>query len=82
MSPGRFGRKQKRMWTADPGNRKLGGIEVCLRQDDCKEPMIILPDGLLRDEVGGEDMEMDGPPAPFEPDPYRGATPGWSSAWR
>lgn len=40
--------------------------------------MIILPDGLLRDEVGGEDMEMDGPPASFEPDPYRGATPGWS----
>ena len=70
--------RKNRRWTADPGDRKLGEIEVCLRQDNFKEPKIILPDGLLRDEVGGEDMEMDGPPALFEPDPYRGATPGWS----
>ena len=70
--------RKNKTWTADPGDRKLGEIEVCLRQDNSKEPMIILPDGLLRDEVGGEDTEMDGPPAPFEPDPYRGATPGWS----
>ena len=70
--------KRSKMWTADPADRKLGEIEVCLRQDNSKEPKIILPDGLLRDEDGGEDVEMDEPPAPFESDPYRGATPGWS----
>ena len=70
--------KRNKTWTADPGDRKLGEIEVCLRQDNSKEPKIILTDGLLRDELGGEDMEMDGPTAPFESDPYRGAAPGWS----
>ena len=71
--------KRNKMWTADPGDRKLGEIEVCLRQDNSNEPKIILPDSLLQDEVGGEEMEMDGPPAaPFEPDLYRGANPGWS----
>ena len=68
-----------RKWTADPGDRKLGEIEVCLRQDKSNEPRIILHhNGLLQDEADGNDIEMDGPAAPFEPDPYEGAASVWS----
>ena len=66
-------------WTADPGDRKLGGIEVCLRQDKTKEPRIIPHhNGLLQNEGDGDDVEMEGPTAPFEPDPYEGAASEWS----
>ena len=66
-------------WTADPGDRKLGAIEVCLRQDKTNEPRIIpYHDDLLQDEADGDDIEMDGPTAPFEPDPCEGAASVWS----
>ena len=70
--------REDKIWTADPGDRKLGDIEVCLRQDNSKEPKIILAGSLLHEEVGAEDIEMDGRPAPFQPDPYKGATSGWT----
>lgn len=66
-------------WTADPGDRKLGEIEVCLRQDKINEPRIIPHhNGLLQDDGDGDDIEMDGPTAPFEPDPYEGAPSVWT----
>ena len=66
-------------WTADPGDRKLGEIEVCLRQDKFIEPRIIpYHDGLLQNEADRDDIEMDGPTAPLEWDPYEGAASAWS----
>ena len=67
-------------WAADPGDRKLGEIEVCLRQGKTDEPMIIPyhNSSLLQDEANGDDMEMDERTAPFESDPYEGAASVWS----
>ena len=70
--------KKYGMWKADPGDRELGEIKVCLRQDNSKEPKITLLDSLLHDGVSGEGREMEGPPAPFATDPYKGASLGWS----
>ena len=48
-----------RKWTADPGDRKLGEIEVCLRQDKSNDPRIIPHhNGLLQDEADGDDRWM------------------------
>ena len=66
-------------WAADPGDRKLGEIEVCLHQDKSSEPMIIpYHNGLLQDEADGDGIEMDRPTAPLESDPYEGAASVWS----
>lgn len=70
-----------KMWSADPGDRKLGEIEVRLLQTESEEPRIVPHnDGLLtRNEVDGDGIEMDEGIAQFESDPwYKGAATAWS----
>lgn len=70
-----------KMWSADPGDRKLGEIEVRLLQTESEEPRIIPHnDGLLtRNEVDGDGIEMDEGFAQFESDlSYKSAATAWS----